>query len=208
MYIPRHFSITDQEEIFAFVEANAFGQLISLVDGKLFSSHLPFLLSDDKSRLLGHLALQNPQHAELDGQEVLVTLEGPHDYISPSWYSSPGVPTWNYQAVHIYGQCRVIRSSDRLAAIVNALTRKNEAGLQAPWEPEYNSSMLNAIVGFEVVIATIQCKYKLSQNRSIEDRQQVIKQLEKRGSGRLAEAMGSLEATLGKRREGTKNSEE
>ena len=93
MYIPKHFEITDKSEIFAFVEANAFGQLISNVDGRLYSTHLPFLLSKDRYKITGHLALQNPQLAEIDMQEVLVTLEGAHDYISPAWYSSPGVPT-------------------------------------------------------------------------------------------------------------------
>ncbi len=93
MYIPKHFEITDKDEIFSFVEANAFGQLISNVSGRFFSTHLPFLLSEDRSKIVGHMALQNPQHAEIDGQEVLITLEGAHDYISPSWYRGPGVPT-------------------------------------------------------------------------------------------------------------------
>ena len=103
MYIPKHFEVTDEDEIFAFIEENAFGQLISHVKGRLFSTHLPFLLSENRKKIVGHLAGKNPQQSELEGQEVLVSLEGPHDYISPAWYSSPGVPTWNYQAVHVYG---------------------------------------------------------------------------------------------------------
>ena len=189
MYIPKHFEITDKDEIFAFVEKNAFGQLISNVNDKFFATHLPFLLSNDKSKLLGHLALQNPQHAEIDGQEVLITIEGAHDYISPSWYNSPGVPTWNYQAAHIYGQCKVFRSSCRLQEIVNALTKKYESAFESAWQPQYNPTMLAAIVGIEVTINKIQCKYKLSQNRSPEDRLQVIKRLRAVGSNRLAEAM-------------------
>lgn len=189
MYIPKHFEITDEEEIFAFLEANAFGQLVSNVDGKLFSTHLPFLLSEDKSKILGHLALQNQQHAEIDGQEVLITIEGAHDYISPSWYSSPGVPTWNYQAVHIYGQCTVFRNSEELQKIVNALTAKYESVFETPWQPDYKSTMLGAIIGIEINISEIQCKYKLSQNRSPEDRVKVIEQLKALGSNKLAEAM-------------------
>jgi transcriptional regulator len=189
MYIPKHFEINDKSEIFAFVEANAFGQLISNVDGRLYSTHLPFLLSKDRSKITGHLALQNPQLAEIDMQEVLVTLEGAHDYISPAWYSSPGVPTWNYQAVHIYGQCSTFRSAEKLEEIVNALTKKYEATSPTPWQPDYKPSMLGAIVGVEVIINEVQCKYKLSQNRSIKDRLQVIEQLKAEGSNKLAEAM-------------------
>ncbi len=193
MYIPKHFEITNDDEIFAFIDANAFGQLISNVDGKLFSTHMPFLLSRDKSKLLGHLALHNPQHTEINAQEVLVTIEGAHDYISPSWYSSPGVPTWNYQAVHIYGQCSVTKNPEWLHEIVSALTKKYEAAFETPWQPEYKSSMLGAIVGVEVTISEIQCKYKLSQNRPPEDRAQVIEQLRAVGSNNLAEAMARNE---------------
>lgn len=193
VYIPKAFEVTNQDEIFAFVEENAFGQLISTVNGRLFSSHLPFLIAEDKSRILGHLAAQNPQHGELDGREVLVSIEGPHDYISPSWYRGPGVPTWNYQAVHFYGQCRVLRDAKQLQAIVNALTAKYEAGFDAPWQPEYSATMLGAIVGIEITISEIQCKYKLSQNRPAEDRAQVIKELQAGGAVKLAEAMARNE---------------
>lgn len=189
MYIPTHFEISDKEEIFSFIEANAFGQLISTLDGKLFSTHIPFLLTEDKSALLCHVALQNPQHKNIEGQEVLVTLEGPHDYISPSWYGSPGVPTWNFQAVHIYGQCKIFRDADRLKNVVDSLTSKYESGFQEPWRPDYNASMLKAIVGIEIAINDVQCKYKLSQNRSSEDRSQVIENLRALGSNSLAEAM-------------------
>ena len=189
MYIPKHFEVTDKEEIFAFIEANAFGQLISNVGGRLFSTHLPFLLSEDKSKIIGHLAMPNPQHAEIDGQEVLITLEGAHDYISPAWYSGAGVPTWNYQAIHIYGQCTVFRSEEKLQNIVNALTTKYEAAFHKPWQPEYKHSLLHAIVGVEVEINEVQCKYKLSQNRSSQDRSKVVEQLKVVGSIKLAEAM-------------------
>ncbi len=189
MYIPKHFEITDKDEIFAFVEANAFGQLISNANGRPFSTHLPFLLSEDRSKIVGHLALQNPQHTDLDGQEVLITLEGAHDYISPSWYSSPGVPTWNYQAVHIYGKCTVFREVKDLQNLVTALANKYEAVFEKQWKPEYEPSMLGAIVGVEVTINEIQCKYKLSQNRPLNDRLQVIKQLRSVSSHGLAEAM-------------------
>jgi len=189
VYIPKYFEVTDKEEIFAFVESNAFGQLISNVGGKLFSTHMPFLLLDDKTKIIGHLALQNPQHSDLNGQEALITLQGPHDYISPSWYASPGVPTWNYQAVHIYGKASVFSSTEKIKSVVDALTQKYESSFQQPWKPEYKAAMLSAIVGVEITISEIQCKYKLSQNRSAQDREQVITQLNEVGSHELASSM-------------------
>ena len=189
MYIPKYFAVTDETEIHSFIEANAFGQLISNLEGRFFSTHIPFLLSDDKTRLLGHLAKQNPQVKEIAGQEVLVTLQGAHDYISPSWYVDPGVPTWNYQAVHIYGRCKIFNEAAALKQVVDTLTRKYESTSANPWQPDYSASMLGAIVGVEIAISEIQCKYKLSQNRSAQDQEQVVEQLQAKGSIQMAEAM-------------------
>lgn len=189
MYIPKHFEVTDNEEIFSFVEANAFGQLISQVNGRLFSSHIPFLVSNDRTRIFAHLAKSNPQLIEIEKQEAMLTFEGPHDYISPSWYSGPGVPTWNYQAVHIYGNCKVFSDASRLKEVVDSLTYKYESGFEKPWKPEYKSTMLGAIVGVEIQIDEVQCKYKLSQNRPAKDQQLVIENLRSLGSTKLAEAM-------------------
>ncbi|ETN92979.1 Protease synthase and sporulation protein PAI 2 [Gammaproteobacteria bacterium MOLA455] len=189
MYIPRHFHITDREEIFSFIEHNAFGQIISTVQGRLFSSHIPFLVSDDKQKLFGHFARQNPQSKDIDRQEVMVTLEGPHGYISPSWYLNPGVPTWNYQAVHIYGICKILPELTAVKTIVNRLSNKYEEAFETYWEPDYNAGMLKHIVGFEIDITDIQCQYKLSQNRSEQDRENVISHLQDTGSTGLADAI-------------------
>ena len=188
MYIPKHFNVTDKEEILGFIKLNAFGQLISLVKGKLFSSHIPFLLSSDNQSLICHVAKSNPQWESIEGQEVLVTFQGPHDYVSPSWYSSPGVPTWNYQSVHIYGKPHLITELEQLSSIVNELTGIYESALEKPWKPEYKNSMLNAIIGIEIKITDVQCKYKLSQNRSKNDRLKVLEEHKKRGSSLLSQA--------------------
>ena len=189
MYMPKHFEITDKNEVFRFIEANAFGQLISSVKGRLFSTHLPFLVSEDRTKLTGHLAKQNPQHSAFGDQEVLITLQGPHDYISPSWYASPGVPTWNYQAVHVYGFCSVFDDAEKLKSVVDSLSNKYESFFQSPWKPEYEASMLGAIVGIEISINEIQCKYKLSQNRSVQDQERIAEHLEALGSGGLSRSM-------------------
>jgi len=189
MYIPRHFEVADEKEILSFLQANSFGQLVSRHQEQLFSTHLPFLIGADVKFLKCHLARQNPQWQDIENQEVLIIIPGPHDYISPSWYKNPGVPTWNYQAINIYGRCRVFDEVEELSQVVNGLTRKHEAVFAEPWAPEYKQAMLKAIVGIEVEITDIQCKYKLSQNRPAEDHQGVIDNLEKLGSEALPRAM-------------------
>ena len=189
MYLPKHFTIDDQQELFSFIRANAFGQLISNLRGRLISSHLPFLLSQSNDYLMAHLARPNPQLREIDGQEVLVTLQGLHDYISPTWYENAGVPTWNYQAVHVYGICHVVDDDNRLRDIIENLSAVYESSQPSPWKPDYPDSMLRGIVGIEIAITEIQGKYKLSQNRPIEDQQGVIRLLRERGNYQLADLM-------------------
>lgn len=191
MYIPKHFDVSDQNELLSFIAANSFGQFISKVDERPFCTHLPFLLSEDKEKLIGHLAIHNPQHLELEGQEVLVIFQGEHAFISPSWYAAPGVPTWNYQAAHVYGRASLFNSTERLKRVVESLTLKYESAFNPPWVPEFNPSLLNAIVGVEITISDIQGKYKLSQNRSEQDRLEVANRLNGLGYEKLAVAMKS-----------------
>jgi len=165
MYTPEYFKVTDEKEIFAFIEANAFGQLISSSGGRLFSTHLPFLLSEDKTSLLGHLARQNQQLQDIENQEVMVTLQGAHDYISPSWYVNPGVPTWNYQAAHVYGRCSVFTGRSDLKKIVDTLTSKYESQFDTPWKPDYNPSMLGAIVGIKIAISANSILAKIDRRK-------------------------------------------
>lgn len=189
MYIPTHFEVADDDKSLNFIQSNAFGQLISMLEGRPVSSHIPFFYDDERRSLICHLARDNPQWEGIEGQETLVTFQGPHDYVSPSWYETRGVPTWNYQAVHIYGHASLITETSRLKSIVETLTRIHESSLESPWEPKYQESMLAAIIGVEIRISEIQCKYKLGQNRSKEDRRRVIEQLRKQGAVQLAAAM-------------------
>lgn len=192
MFTPACFEITDQDEIFSFIDANAFGQLISTVQGKLFSSHVPFLPSDDKTKISCHLARRNPQHTDISGQHVLITLQGPHGYISPSWYRAKGVPTWDYQAVHIEGVAKTYTDPERLGRLVDAMSHHHESSFAEPWQPEYGPAMLDQIIGVEISIENIQCTYKLSQNRSAEDQNSVIKALDSSRQHQLAQAMKNL----------------
>jgi len=192
MYTPKHFKISEQKEIDSFIGNNGFGQLISNLDGRPFCSHIPFLLSNDKKTLFAHVAKNNPQYRSLNNQEVLITLNGPHGYISPSWYLSEGVPTWNYQTVHIYGICKTFDDKDQLKDVIDSLSKQYESNFEKPWIPHYKASMLNAIVGLEIEITEIQCQYKLSQNKSNDDRDSVIKNLAQLGANDLSRAMNNV----------------
>ena len=188
MFIPSDFKISDAEEINRFIEQHSFGILVSTHNHEPTATHLPFHRAK-KDLLQAHIARANPQWQQLDGQRVLLILPGPHDYVSPTWYESPGVPTWNYQSVHIYARASCFTDTERLQELVLTLSNDYEASRSEPWQGEFNRTMLKAIVGIDLQIEEIQCKYKLSQNRSEQDQRNVSNELERAGNQPLARAM-------------------
>ncbi len=188
MYIPSYFKIDDREIMDQFIRDNSFGVLVSLEDGAPVASHLPFHYHEDGT-LLCHVAKANPQWRDLEGQKVLIIFPGPHAYVSPTWYEGAGVPTWNYQAVHVVGEASSFQDEDRLAELVRTLSALHESGSETPWEGEFDTRMLKAIVGIQIKIEQIQGKFKLSQNKSSQDRRNVIDQLDKQGETALARQM-------------------
>lgn len=185
MYIPEHFKETNLVRISALIEGHPLGMLVTAPEGVPFVSHLPFLferLAGSHGKLLGHMARANPQWQHLSaGSEVLAVFQGPHAYVSPSWYASAGVPTWNYAVIHLRGTPRLIEGETELEALLEQLTHAHESPMASPWEPqltgERRAKLLNMIVGFEIEVTDVQGKFKLSQNRPLEEQQNVVKEL-------------------------------
>jgi transcriptional regulator len=187
MYIPPHFREADQNTLLAFIEAYDFATLVTSATEGFIVSHLPLLLrrSADGPMLVGHVARANPHWRAMDGQTAsLAIFHGPHGYVSPSWYeSSPAVPTWNYAVVHATGLPRT-RDEDAFAAgVVRDLTHRYEDSRPQPWRvedllPEFHRTLLSAVVAFEMPIAHLEGKFKLSQNRPPADREGAIRGLE------------------------------
>lgn len=111
MYIPKYFKVTNDNEIWDFVQNNSFGTIVSTINEKPIATHLPLQLvkEADTYYLTGHMAYGNPQWRTFENcDEVLVIFQGPHAYISSSWYEEENVPTWNYQAIHLYGKAQIL----------------------------------------------------------------------------------------------------
>lgn len=202
MYVPTYFKVEDQQEIEAFIQANAFATLVSNDGDAPVATHLPLELEKREGKLFltGHLAYANPHWRTFSqNPTVLAMFQGPHAYVSASWYSHQNVPTWNYMAVHAYGQVRIV-AEDRLKQILAELLEKYETGRMNAvlWEnlsPESLAPQLKAIVGFEVEVERIEAKYKLSQNRNDTDYQSIIDHLERSDDAdaqKVAEAMRKI----------------
>lgn len=175
MFIPSSFRINDRDTLFDFIERYGFATLVSTdPNGVPFATHVPLLLDRSSDLLLGHIARANPQWEMFTGRESLAIFHGPHAYVSPTWYTvAPAVPTWNYAAVHVYGTPRVI-DAERTADVVDRLVSKYESHRPTPWAgdipDDYRRRLLAGIVGFEMPLTRIEGKFKLGQNRSVEDR--------------------------------------
>lgn len=187
MYIPKHFREDDMTKLHAFIQAQSFGALVTQQEsGVPLATHLPFILDPERGpygTLLGHFALGNPQWRTIDEvHEVLVIFQGPHAYITPSWYeTTASVPTWNFAAVHAYGVPRILRDEAEVHQLLLAQVKAYEAGFEQPWSYElpndYIEKLARGIVAFELPLSRLEGKFKLSQNRSTSEQERVIEGL-------------------------------
>jgi len=194
MYIPAPFVQTDEARTRALLEAHAFGLLVTTSEeGLPVASHIPMLGREAGGEwiLEGHVARPNEQSGHIAaGQRALAVFQGPHAYVSPVWYDNPGVPTWNYAAVHVCGRLREATGA-AARAIVERLARHFEGDGPQAWEPRYPDGMLDGIVCFALTGVSMQSKLKMSQNRPAADRRGVIEALEAAGDAD-ARAVGHI----------------
>ena len=174
------------------MRARPFAALITMGASGIDANHLPMQTLSEPQPLgciRGHIARANPLWREYrSGGEALTIFQGPHAYISPSFYPSKAatgevVPTWNYAVVHARGTLRFIHDAEWLRSFVAGLTASHEAPRPQQWKIEdapadYIDKMLKSIVGFELSITSLTGKWKMSQNRPQADRAGVQKNLQ------------------------------
>lgn len=195
MYIPECYKNKDKEEILSFLKANSFGILINTINGKPWGTHIPLEIGINgkgEDVLMGHIAKANLQSKNLmDGDEVLCIFNGPHSYISSSWYHEEEVPTWNYIAVHAYGTVKIQNAEELLTALHRLVTtyeKASEDPISLHDMSRKTMRQVTRIVGFEILITNIHAVKKLSQTRT-QDHPKIIEALEKQGPTEKAIAM-------------------
>jgi transcriptional regulator len=183
MYIPKQFKIDDENIIYNIIKENGFATLFSQHNGEPYATHLPLILNKSDNALYGHFARPNEQWKDAENQQVLVVFQGPHCYISPSWYETmKAVPTWNYVSIHLYGKMEIIEDGKVILDSLNNLVNKYESP-DSPYnldavEPSFIEGMSQGIVAFRIKITKIEAKAKLSQNQPVERQELIIKNLE------------------------------
>jgi transcriptional regulator len=191
MYQPPAFRETRVEVMHDLIRRYPLGLVVSAGPGGLMASPLPFLLDpgpEPWGTLRAHLARANPHAAQLaQAAECMVLFRGEQGYVSPAWYATKAatgqvVPTWDYAVVQARGAPRIVEQADWLTRQLEGLTAAQESQRQPAWSPgdapeAFLRAQMAAIVGLEIPIADLEGKWKMSQNRSAEDRAGVIQGL-------------------------------
>lgn len=179
MYVPPHFSVPGKETLIRLLPDASFATLVSAGDDNVpVATHLPFAYDETRGEfgtLIAHMARANPHGKFLEKREALVIFQGPHSYISPSYYATDiNVPTWNYVAVHAYGMPEIVEGKDLVRKLLDRLTFENEKDMTAPWRADQLDTkrlegLMRGIVAFEIPLRRIEAKAKLGQNKSAAD---------------------------------------
>lgn len=176
MFIPpslRMPSIATAQDV---IDEFGFGVLVS---PDLVATHVPCHLERDEGEfgtLYAHLARANPHWRSLADAEALVIFNGPHGYVSPTWYAAgPGVPTWNYVAVHARGRVSLLDEAETLAVMRRQVMALEPELLERRdiLTTELEARLAGAVVGLRITLSGLEGKHKLGQQRSPEDQRGV-----------------------------------
>jgi transcriptional regulator len=204
VYLPAHFTATDASQARRLIDEHPLALLVGPnAAGDSFGTHVPLVaLPGDALVLEGHMARANPHWGWLSSQRrVLAVFSGPSAYVSPSHYDSvKNVPTWNYAALHAYGEVELIDAPADKDRLLKGLIERFEPAYAAQWRglPEdFQHKLLAAIVGFRLRVTRWELKLKMSQNRAAAERQRIREALaasELPGDRMVAEWMARLDA--------------
>ena len=190
IYIPEHFATRDRATIARLVHDYPFATLVTPDSAEPLVTHLPLIHIADREphgTLFGHFARANPHAQASPVVDSVAIFQGPHAYVTPTWYVDPvsAVPTWNYVVAHMHGALEIARDAAETRAVLDLMVHRFEGSRAAPWQlglnPSLLEAMVGAIIGFRIKVKRIDAKLKLSQNRMPEDRQRVAAGLDAEG---------------------------
>jgi transcriptional regulator len=198
MHIIKYFREENRDKIIEYIRQNDFATLVANDGKKLVASHLLMEIVDEGEhlRINGHMSRANPLWKLFEkNPEVLVIFQGPHTYVSPTWYNHVNVPTWNYQSVHVYGKPSMVTDKTETYGILKRLTDRYETSTSYKLETlpqDFVEKEMRGVVAFQIEVTQIEANYKLSQNRDDESYRSIVDHLEQRVddySHEIAQAM-------------------
>lgn len=179
--------LTDVDEVRRIVRENPWATIVSPASTGLVASHYPVLLEEGTEgaagiTLLSHVGRPDEVLHELGRHEVLVIVQGPHGYVSPSWYPAGAVvPTWNHVTAHLYGMPELLPDAENFH-VLTELVDRFEARVPHPralaQDEERARRVARGTVGVRVRVTRFEARAKLSQDKAPEVVGRIIEHLE------------------------------
>ncbi|WP_375405663.1 FMN-binding negative transcriptional regulator [uncultured Amnibacterium sp.] len=188
-----HYLMTDPAEVARLIRGNPWATYVSSAAGGLVASHYPTLLDEaaDELTILSHFGRPDEQLHELGQHEVLVVVQGPHDYVSSSWYAEgDDIPTWNHVTAHLYGVPEIL-SAEENYEVLSRLTDHFESGFEhgrsLSLDEQRSRRVATGTVGLRMRVTRFDARAKLSQNKTPEVADRIMHELDGRNPGLAAE---------------------
>ncbi|GAA1961633.1 FMN-binding negative transcriptional regulator [Agromyces allii] len=192
-HTPRYL-MTDPDEVKRLIRGNAWATFVSPASTGLVASHYPAILDEeaDGITIISHFGRPDEIAHELGQHEILVIVQGPHDYVSPSWYA-PGdvIPTWNHVTAHLYGTPEILGDDENyemLGRLTDHFEQHHAGGRSLADDEEGTRRVAKGTVGLRMSVDRFDARAKLSQNKAPDVAANVIAHLDERNPG-LADEM-------------------
>lgn len=199
-HTPRYL-MTDPDEVKRLIRNHPWATFVSPTSDGLVASHYPVLLDEDTEdteiAIISHFGRPDDVLHELGRHEVLVIVQGPHDYISPSWYA-PGdlVPTWNHLTAHLYGTPQILSDDENyqmLTRLADHFEQHYPDGRHLDEDEEATRRIAKGTVGLRMRVGRFEARAKLSQNKERDVTRNIVDHLQARNPALAEEMRRSLD---------------
>jgi transcriptional regulator len=181
MYVDPDYAEPDLDEVTRLIEAQPFATLVT-GQPELRIAHVPVQVRREPGfGIVAHVAGRDPFAASIRQRaRILVSVLGPSVYVSPAWYASRGLPTYNFVAIELRGRAEPLDDPDAVRAHLMRLVQDHEQALNPgdpearwrvdEWARDRTSELLPELQAFTLRVEQVTAKVKMGQNRTEGDR--------------------------------------
>lgn len=187
------YMMTDPEEVKRLIRGNPWATFVSHTSNGLIASHYPVLLDENAEgiTILSHFGRPDEKLHELGEREMLVIIQGPHDYVSASWYEPDDlVATWNHVTAHLYGIPEILSEEENyqvLSRLTDHFEQHYPGGRSLAENEAGTRRAAKGTVGLRMRITRFDARAKLSQNKTPEIAERITAEFDERNPGLAAE---------------------
>jgi transcriptional regulator len=172
------FTMTDPQEVKRLIRRNPWATFVSMTSKGLVASHYPVLLDEEASQdpdeivIVSHFGRPDERYHELGDKDLLVIVQGPHDYVSSSWYPPEYLaPTWNHLSAHLHGVPEILDEEQNfqwLSRLTDHFERHYEGGRSLQEDEAAARELATGAVSIRMRVTRFHALAKLSQNKPAE----------------------------------------